>query len=50
MEELLGILLEPYLAVRAVAVHGVDIEIRAVGLGRKTIVVNVDPGSFDMNR
>lgn len=35
------------LTVGAVAVHGVDVEVRGVGLGREAIVADVDPRALN---
>lgn len=30
-----------------IAVHGVDIDVGGIGLGREAVVTNVDPGALD---
>lgn len=32
-----------------IAVHGVDVEVRAIGLRRETVVINIDPGAFNVD-
>ena len=32
---------------RAVAVHGVDVQVGCVRLGREAVIANVDPGTLD---
>lgn len=32
-----------------IAVHSIDVEIGAVGLGREAVVIDVDPGALDVN-
>ena len=34
----------------SVAVHGVDVEVRAVGLWREAVIVNVDPNTLNVDR
>lgn len=32
-----------------ITVHGVDVEVRAIGLRRETVVINIDPGAFNVD-